>query len=524
MPHVRNISSSWGSILLLAFTAPLLSVATGCGTGLRSELPLAASPKTAIVGSVHGGQQPVVGASIQLYAVGAPLAGGGYGKGAVPLISGTLPITDRNGFFTITGTYDTPIAASHFYIVATGGSPGFGAPSNPNIVLLSSVGSCTATVGLSPSLFVSINEVTTAASLLTLQPYTAPNSITTLRAPAIGAPSNDYVGLQNAVETVNNLVDVSTGTVINPTINWTANTSNGLLLNTFADIIAACVNSDPGTSNTCNTFYTQATAANAAYTAADTTQAALSMAQNPTHNVAPLFNLIAASGPFIGYSAAPGAFSVGIVTSNVACQSPVVLGSAANFEVMGGSTVTNTGATSISGGNLGLSPGTSVTGFPPGVLVPPGLMIVNNPVAAQAQGDLNIAYLATAGLVGGALLPADISGLTLPPGLYKTTGAELIGSTLTLDGHGDSNAQFIFQIATALTAAGSSQVILINGAQAKNIYWQIGTAATLGVNSISYGTFMAHTSITMNTTATLKGRALAQIGAVTMDTNAITAP
>ena len=201
-----------------------------------------------------------------------------------------------------------------------------------------------------------------------------------------------------------------------------------------------------------------------------------------------------------------------------------MLGSAANFEVLGGSTVTNTGATAISGGHLGLSPGTSVTGFPPGVLVPPGQMIINNPVAAQAQADLNTAFLAAAGLTGGAVLPSDISGLTFPPGVYKANGALLNARTVTLDGHGDPNAVFIFQIATTLTEGGSSRLVLTNGAQAKNIFWQVGSSATLGVNSVFSGTIMAHMSITFDTSATLSGRALAQVGAVTMDTNAITAP
>ncbi len=456
--------------------------------------------------------------------MGAPLAGGGSGQGATPLITGTLPVTDVNGNFSITGDYVAPVLASHFYLVATGGSPGVGLPANPNITLMASVGSCTATNGLPSTMYTVINEVTTAAAMLTLQPFTAAPSAATFQAPVIGASSGNYNNLQNAVETTNNLVDNTSGTVINPSINWTASNANGLLLNTMADIIAACVNSNPGTSNACSSLGTLATPASATYTAVDNTQAALDIALNPTHNPGTLFNLIPASPPFVGLTAAPSTFSVSVPTSAVACQTAVALGSAGTYEVMGGSTVTNTGATSISGGNLGLSPGTSVTGFPPGVLVTPAQTIIANPVSAQGQADLNTAYLATAGIPGGALLPADISGLTFPPGLYRTTGAELMASNVTLDGHGDPNAVFIFQIATALTVGGSTQLVLTNGAQARNIFWQIGTSATLGVNSAFDGTLMAHTSITFNTNATLKGRALAQIGAVTMDTNTITAP
>lgn len=516
--------SPLGSIVPCALSAILLSGLAGCGVSVNTFTPAQYSLTQPLVGQVHGGQQPVVGASMQLYAVGEPAAGGGSGLGAVPLITGTLPVTDANGSFSITGSYTAPTTPSHFYLVATGGSPGVGSPVNPNIALMTSIGSCTPTLGLSSTLNFTINEVTTAASILTLQPFLAPATALNTRTPAIGAAANANTSLRNAIETTNNLVNSASGGVINPTTNWTASTANGLLVNTMGDIIAACINSDPANSSQCSSLYSLSNAGNGAFAGADTIQATGNMVQNPSHNVPQLYNLITANGPFMALPSAPASFTVNVPTAAVACQSPVTLGSAANFEVLGASTVTNTGPTSISGGNLGLSPGTSVTGFPPGVLVLPAQMIVNNPVAAQAQLDLNVAYVATAGLAGGAVLPADISGLTFPPGLYKTTGAVLNAATVTLDGHGDPNAVFIFQIATALNIGGSSQIVLINGAQAKNVYWQVGSSATLGTASMTYGTIMAHTSITFNTAATLKGRALAQTGSVTMDSNAITAP
>jgi hypothetical protein len=213
-------------------------------------------------------------------------------------------------------------------------------------------------------------------------------------------------------------------------------------------------------------------------------------------------------------------------TATVACQTPVPpLGSAAAFEILAGSTVTNTGPTVITGGDLGLSPGSAVTGFPPGTLTPPAIMHIADPIAAQAELDLTTAYLYTAGLSGGAVLPGDMSGLTFPPGLYTNSSTVMLSSgAVTLDGGGNVNAVFIFQVASTLTTLGSTQVILSGGAQAKNVFWQVGSSATLGTNSIFEGNILTLQSITLDTGAALTGRALARNGAVTMDDNLITIP
>jgi hypothetical protein len=213
-------------------------------------------------------------------------------------------------------------------------------------------------------------------------------------------------------------------------------------------------------------------------------------------------------------------------TAAVACQTPLVpLGSAATFEILAGSTVTNTGPTIITGGDLGLSPGSAVTGFPPGTLVPPAVMHVTDPTAAQAQLDLTTAYLYAAGLPGAAVLPGDMSGLTFTPGLYKTSSTVMLSAgNVTLDAQGNANAVFIFQVGSSLTTLGSTQVVLAGGAQAKNVFWQVASSATLGTNSIFQGTILSLQSITLDTGATLTGRALARNGAVTLDTNPVTAP
>ncbi len=212
-------------------------------------------------------------------------------------------------------------------------------------------------------------------------------------------------------------------------------------------------------------------------------------------------------------------------TSTVACQQPVPLNSAANFLVLAGSTVTNTGPTILTGGNLGLSPGSAVTGFPPGTLTSPAVMHVADPTAAQAQLDLTAAYNYAAGVQGAVVLPGDMSGLTFTPGVYKTSSTvQLSAGNVTLDAQGNANAVFIFQVGSTLTTIGSTQVILAGGAQAKNIFWQVGSSATLGTYSVFRGTILALQSITLDTGASLQGRALARNGAVTLDSNAVTAP
>ncbi len=212
-------------------------------------------------------------------------------------------------------------------------------------------------------------------------------------------------------------------------------------------------------------------------------------------------------------------------TSSVACQQPVPLNSAANFLVLAGSTVTNTGPTILTGGNLGLSPGSAVTGFPPGTLTPPAVMFVADPTAAQAQLDLTVAYNYAAGVQGAAVLQGDMSGLTFAPGVYKTSSTvQLSGGNVTLDAQGNQNAVFIFQVGSTLTTLGSTQVLLTGNAQAKNVFWQVGSSATLGTNSAFSGTILSLQSITLDTGASLHGRALARNGAVSMDSNAITAP
>jgi len=185
-------------------------------------------------------------------------------------------------------------------------------------------------------------------------------------------------------------------------------------------------------------------------------------------------------------------------------QLPVNLGSAASFGVLAGSTVTSTGATVVNG-NLGISPGSALTGFPPGI-VSGGSIHLADAVAAQAESDLTAAYVDAAGRAcPGPPLPGDIGGTTILPGVYCNASSVGITGTVTLNGNGNPNAVFIFQIGSTLTtAAGNSMVKLIGGAVASNVFWQVGSSATLGTYTNFSGTIMAQASITANTGAALR--------------------
>lgn len=203
-------------------------------------------------------------------------------------------------------------------------------------------------------------------------------------------------------------------------------------------------------------------------------------------------------------------------------QGPVNLGSAASFVVLAATTITNSGATTLCG-DLGLSPGSSVTGAP--VMSCGGVMHITDSSAAQAELDATTAFNTMAGLPGGTLIAGNLGGLTLSPGLYKSTSTLAISSgNLTLDARGNPNAVFIFQIATSLTTSPGVQVILAGGAQASNVYWQVGSLCSLNTGTAFKGTIIAGTQITMNTGAVLIGRAFALTAQVTMLSNTVTMP
>ncbi len=219
-------------------------------------------------------------------------------------------------------------------------------------------------------------------------------------------------------------------------------------------------------------------------------------------------------------AASAGLASLSIGASQVWAQTAPSLGTAQSFAVLGGSAVTNTGSSTITG-DLGVSPGSAVTGFPPGIVVS-GTIHAADAVALAAQNDVTIAYNALASQACTQNLTGqDLGGMTLTPGVYCFNASAQLTGTLTLNGQGNINAVFIFRTGSTLTSASGASVALINSASSCNVFWQVGSSATLGTSSSLSGNILALTSITVTTGASVTGRTLARNGAVTLDGNAV---
>ena len=211
-------------------------------------------------------------------------------------------------------------------------------------------------------------------------------------------------------------------------------------------------------------------------------------------------------------------------TASAAIVPTVGLATAANYSIIGGQTVTNTGP-SVLDKSVGLAPGSAVVGFPPGTVLAPGTIQAANAVSLQAASDLTTAYLDAAGRpVEFTQANPDLTGLTLIPGVYAATAkAPLsLSGALVLDGQNNPAAVFIFQTDSTLITASGSSITLINGASECNVFWQVGSSATLGSGSTFVGNIMALTSIAAQTGATIQGRAMARNGEVTLDNNVFT--
>lgn len=203
------------------------------------------------------------------------------------------------------------------------------------------------------------------------------------------------------------------------------------------------------------------------------------------------------------------------------CPPPADLGTAEDYGVIGATQVTNTGATVVDG-NLAVSPSGTLVGFGPGVVL--GETHLADAEAAQAQADSLAAYNALVLLGPGTIIAGDIGGTTLAPGVYSSATTLGITGSVFLDAGGDPCATWVINVGSALTTAASSKVVLLNGAQSKNVFWTMGTSATLGTDSVFRGTLIADASITETTTGFVEGRLIALNGQVTLDTNIIELP
>lgn len=207
------------------------------------------------------------------------------------------------------------------------------------------------------------------------------------------------------------------------------------------------------------------------------------------------------------------------ISTAFAQQSAVAVGDTKNFAILAGSTITNTGGTVVYG-DIGLSPGTSFTGSADVVL--DGKVHLTNTDASKAKDALTMAYNDVAGRTPVTIIATELGGQTLLPGVYASeSGTFEITGTLTLDAQGDSSAIFIFQMASTLVTASNSKVELSKSASSCQVYWQVGSSATLGVDSTFAGRIYASESITLNNGAEVIGQMLAMTGAVTLDNNVI---
>ena len=332
-PHIEDNFMTTALFLRSALVSCTLLTAilmTGCATSLQTAGSTTVTPvgsqRPGLTGSVHGGQQPVSGATIQLYAVSTS----GYAAAATPLITpssvtsgtGTYPVTtDANGNFTISGDYTCP-SGSYVYLTATGGNPGLSAGTNNTaIVIMAALGSCAAVKAGASTTFASIqlNEVSTVAGAWALSRFMSGPT-------AAGTSSTNATGLVNAFAAANNIDNLATGTAPGATLP-TGATVPVAEVNSLADILAACINSSGATTTgtACGTLFTAATPPGGT-ALADTLTAALDIAQNPTNNVTTLYNLATSSSPFQpALTTAPANWLIGIHYTGGGLATPTAL-------------------------------------------------------------------------------------------------------------------------------------------------------------------------------------------------------
>jgi hypothetical protein len=402
---------------------------------------------------------------------------------------------------------------------------------------------------------VALNTSPTATFSLTMNPATINTTTFTLRqagTPIVGVVTLNVAG---TTATFNPTMNLTAGLVYTATITTGAQGTNGVALAT--NFVWTFTAQGGGLAPTVTSTTPLNGATNVALAVSPT--ATFSQAMNPVTINTTTFTVTQAGNPIVGvvtlnaagttatfnpttdltagliYTAtittgAQGTNGLALATARVwtfstsACAVAAVdLGVAGTFAVLAGSTVTNTGLTVIQG-DVGVYAGTAITGFGPGIVN--GTQYAGIAPADTAQGNLTTAYGDAAGRTLCVVSVAgNLGGMTLPPGLFKSTSfLEVSSGDLVLDAQGDPNAVWIFQMASGLTVFSNQRVLIINGGSAANVFWQVGSSAVMETDSVMVGTIMADQSISFATRAALSGRALARIGAVTLDTTSIVIP
>jgi hypothetical protein len=305
------------SLSVAAISLTCCTLLAGCGLGSQGSVATApvAVAGVHLQGSVHGGQQPVVGANVQLYAAGSTGYGSAYTySSGTSLLGLNVVNTDTAGGFNISNDYTCPSASTLVYLVATGGDPGIGSTNNPNIAVMAALGPCG---NLSSATFISVNELTTVASVWALSPFMTGIA-------NIGTSPANALGLANAFATVNKLVNIGSGATAGTTL-----PAGAILpitkINTLADILASCINSSGGaagdTSTNCGTLFSAT--ATGSVTPTDTITAAMLIAQNPTTHVATLAGLASPTAPFLPtLTTTPNDFSLVVTYTAGGISSP----------------------------------------------------------------------------------------------------------------------------------------------------------------------------------------------------------
>ena len=430
----------------------LAGCATNGGPDAATPVPMPASHVAS--GSVYGGQQPVFGATIQLYAVATTSKGS-----ASPLISATVT-TAQDGTFTITGDYGSCTGNPLVYIVATGGNPGSG--TNTALSLMAALGPCN---NLTPSTFISINELTTVASVYTLAPFMSGYT-------NVGAASSNATGIANAFQTVNSLVNTTTGSAPGPGLpaNGTFSTTE---LFTLANILSSCVNST-GTGAPCASLFSAATPSGGS-TPTDTIGAALNIATHPGSNVATLFNLAPSTPPFAPtLTSTPNDWILALRFADASLKSPYGLA----IDASGNVWVTNeTGASITKMNGLGtVLSGT--TGFTGGG--------IDAPVALALDSQTNVWV---ANFSGNSVTVLTSTGSPFAASPYTATGAIANPTGIAIDRGGYA----------WVSNSGANDVIFIQNISGSLYYSQYTDNAIQGPTGIaadaSGNTWVAATGI-----------------------------